>query len=915
MSFLPNFRPKKSLPSSLILLLSLGVISSNSSAEEPSFGYRFQKFHSGATDPESNGFGNAVALSDRFILVGESANDDLTSFAGAAWVFDVRTGRRLRKLTPPEEDGAGLFGTSVAACGYLGLIGATTADGAASDSGAAYLYDLRNGRLIRKLAAPTGTAANDFGTEVAMSADYHVVSDRKDSSGRGKVFVFDARNGDLLSELTASDGDTDDFLGFSLALDGPILAVGAVRADGASSNCGAVYLFNLSKPESTMTEIEKITASNGLGGDNFGFSVALDGNHLLAGAPGRSSGAADSGAAYLVNYIFGAENAIIVPSDPTINLELGNSVAMEGEVCFLGTGPIPVGRSSVYRFDGIERNNSLGTVNESGQTEVPSEAAGIGRELALSDNRLLISSSDDSDLGSGAGAAFLLEDVVGPIPLQSEAQRGGFVPGAVETQYRSFLPPVISWRDSIGFCSNFVGEGTRGGRRKGVCANTATEPVVELFAQTGEDPGPGFMLRRIDDLIYNNSFYPLIQGRVSGGGTNATNNRFVWSLQAPNSFVEIVRTGPTGLLGGGGESFLVFPQVGQASDNYIGVSYRLRPVPGGVNRSNDSGVAILDHSGNPLDISAREGGLIPGSGSDRYLQFFHRNAIQGFLGYYAFGCFVVGSAPDSTPVRVVVADSAAGNPDGVAIEGFAAPDMGAGVNFRTFLGESMDGDSKAVAYRGVVTGTGVNRSNNEGIFHEFDLVARKGEEPDPTGEPGVRIARFLKVWQSYGEGVIFLGKLRGPGVNASNDCALFGWTSTDGTSYRCLFREGDAVAGSDCARVGVIQRVDVEPTAGRVIILCSLAGGNRSANQALFVGRVGNPNANLRTPWMILRKGIDFRSPAFVNTSIRSMMIRNSDDRTGFGAKGQGKSIEDQIKLGLVVTYDNRAVEIATGDF
>ncbi|MCB1231412.1 MAG: hypothetical protein KDN19_14160 [Verrucomicrobiae bacterium] len=898
--------------------LSLATLPTELRSEDPSFGYRFQKFHSGASDPPSNLFGAAVAQSDRFFLIGEQGNDDAAPGAGAAWVFDARTGRRLRKLAPAELNAGASFGSSVAACGNLGLIGAISAEGAVIGSGAAFLYDLRNGRLIRKLKADTGTATDYFGFTVAMSSDYHVVGAFGAEGARGRVYVFDAQNGELVSTLAASDDFPAVFFGSSLALDGPILAVGATGADGVVSGSGAVYLFNLSKPDPNMNEVAKITSSDGTSGDRFGASVALDGNVILVGAPEKNSGASESGAAYLINYIFGGEHAILHPSDPSADLHFGTAVAMEGEVSVVGCNSMSSASSALYRFDGIERNATLGTINESDRIPVPGASDSTTSRLDLYRNRLLLSAQTDNDLGFESGAAYLLEDLVGPTPLETKAQRGGFVPSAVDTKYRSFQPPVITWADPIAFCANFTGVGASGGRNKGLCAGTTSFPNLDLFTRTGDDIGTGVRIRKIDDLINNYPSHSLIQARVGGGGVNGTNNRFVWAMNSPGSFVQIVRTGTTGLLGGGGESFLSFPQVTQAVGDYIGVSYRLRPGAGGVNRTNDSGVMVLDHAGAPLDIAPREGDEVPTSTGYRYLQFFHRNATQGPFGdpgRFAYGCFVVQTAPGSLPTQVVVKDSVPADPTGVAFQGIAAPDAGTGVVYRSFLGESIDGMSASVAYRGVVAGNGVTSANNEGIWYDTFLIARKGEEPDPTGEPGVRIARFLKVWQSYGTGVFILAKLRGPGVNARNDCVLLGWTATDGTGYRCLFREGQAVAGNDGARVGVIQRIDVEPDAGRVIILCSLAGGDRQANQALFVGRVGNPNADLRVPWMILRKGTDLRSRAFVNTAIRSLMIRNSDDRTGFGAKGLGKSIEDQIKMALLVTYDNRAVEIATGDF
>ena len=48
---------------------------------------------------------------------------------------------------------------------------------------------------------------------------------------------------------------------------------------------------------------KELLASNGIGGDNFGYSVALDGNRALVGAPSRDGpGGSNQGAAYIFDY-------------------------------------------------------------------------------------------------------------------------------------------------------------------------------------------------------------------------------------------------------------------------------------------------------------------------------------------------------------------------------------------------------------------------------------------------------------------------------------------------------------------------------------------------------------------------------------------------------------------------------------
>jgi hypothetical protein len=90
-----------------------------------------------------------------------------------------------------------------------------------------------------------------------------------------------------LGRLTASDGKSNDQLGYSAAISGNTVVVGApFAAVGSSSEQGAVYVFV--KPANgwaNMTETAKLTASDGRYGDFLGTSVAIDRDTVVAGAP------------------------------------------------------------------------------------------------------------------------------------------------------------------------------------------------------------------------------------------------------------------------------------------------------------------------------------------------------------------------------------------------------------------------------------------------------------------------------------------------------------------------------------------------------------------------------------------------------------------------------------------------------
>src|SRR6187401_1592846 len=86
----------------------------------------------------------------------------------------------------------------------------------------------------------------------------------------------------LDQKLLASDGEENDHMGVSAAVDGDTAVIGAPQADG---EMGAVYVFERSGD--SWVETAKLTLSDRIPGDELGFSVAIGGDTIVAGAPMR----------------------------------------------------------------------------------------------------------------------------------------------------------------------------------------------------------------------------------------------------------------------------------------------------------------------------------------------------------------------------------------------------------------------------------------------------------------------------------------------------------------------------------------------------------------------------------------------------------------------------------------------------
>ncbi len=135
-----------------------------------------------------------------------------------------------------------------------------------------------------------------------------------------------------VAKLLASDGATSASFGFSVAVDGATAVVGAPLANAAGvSYAGAAYVFV--RDETGWVEQQKLVASDPQGSSEFGWSVAIDGETIAIGATWAYSTAP---AGYGAVYVFvrsgtsWTEQAKLAP-------EIGPSVSIAGDTLLAGS--------------------------------------------------------------------------------------------------------------------------------------------------------------------------------------------------------------------------------------------------------------------------------------------------------------------------------------------------------------------------------------------------------------------------------------------------------------------------------------------------------------------------------------------------------------------------------------------------
>ena len=237
-------------------------------------------------------FGFSTAVDGDTVVVSAPGDDDKGPISGSAYVFVRQSGTwsQVAKLTASDAMAGEGFGEAVAVDGDTVVVGAP----GDYDKGSAYVFvkpeaGWTTATETAKLTASDGAAVEVFGFSAAVDGDTVVVGATfDDASGAAYVYAKPAVGWDTATEtamLTPSDGVAYDFSVLSVAIDADTVVVSALWHDETQTDTGAVYVFF--KPEAgwtTATETVKVTSPHGEDGDQLGVSVDVDGDTVVAGA-------------------------------------------------------------------------------------------------------------------------------------------------------------------------------------------------------------------------------------------------------------------------------------------------------------------------------------------------------------------------------------------------------------------------------------------------------------------------------------------------------------------------------------------------------------------------------------------------------------------------------------------------------
>ena len=328
----------------------------------------------------------------------------------------------------------------------------------------------------------TASDGADIGKSVAISGNTIVVGAPSANGGAGAVYVFTApatgwANATQTAVLTPSNPETGEAfggqqLGYSVAISGSTIVAGApywtrynIPGGGNIEYAGAVYEWTLPKSGvwTSDTQTAYLTATNLTQVDYLGTSVAVQGSTIVAGAPNHLGETPQGGPGSVYVYTMPAggwvnanQTAQLSGYDPDAGDGVGYSVAISGSTIVAG--------APEEEWDGVGNYESRGGVY------VWTEPVAGGWVSAFATAELIPSDLNAFD-ELGISVAVSGSTIVGGALGHSSANRA---PGTV---YVWTLPPVGGW-------------------------NNATQPA-ELTSTDVGGPGIGFSVAVSGSTIFS----------------------------------------------------------------------------------------------------------------------------------------------------------------------------------------------------------------------------------------------------------------------------------------------------------------------------------------------------------------------------------------------------------------------------
>ena len=385
--------------------------------------------------------------------------------------------------------------------------------------------------------------------------------------------------------------------------------------------------------------------------------------------------------------------------------------------------------------------------------------------------------------------------------LNLVVEQGDAAPGfEPKVEFSEFFDLAFNNAGHTAFRSRFSGEDINAQNRDSIWLSDSA--VLQPYLRSGS-AAPGSADSAIIDAIVdpfaiNDAGQIAVNLEVAGNGGIGLVEAGLWSGR-PGQVVPVARAGQQAP---GTELGVVFASQGfeppfseQTRINAAGnVAFQGFLTGPGVVDANNGGI-WSNASASSLQLIARNGDIAPGTGGLRFLSVTSRPNINS-SGHANFLAFLEPGPTVTELNRIGIWSTRSGDLELVFRLGDRAPGADADVNFLDLQTPVMNSGG-SLAMVAVVTGPGVNSSNETGIWSEglagqgnLELVAR-ANDPAPGTGAGVTFANFLDPTINELGQIAFQAILAGPGVGDDEGNLRGLWAQSTTGDLKLIAREGD----------------------------------------------------------------------------------------------------------------------------
>lgn len=229
------------------------------------------------------------------------------------------------------------------------------------------------------------------------------------------------------AKLVPDDETSSEEFGGSVAVDGDLAVVGAPETDTANGeDAGAVHVYARTLFGEWSQEA-KLVADDGASEDRFGVAVSLDGDTLLVGALNAEDGdGASTGAAYVfVRTAPGAwtQQAKLLPSKGESGDNFGGWVSLDGDRALVGTSLEDTASGNAAGAAYVFARDAVGTWTQQARVVAPDgdSTDQFGEGVSLDGDTALVGAPSDHDPGAeDTGSAYVLQESDGDWSVQTK---------------------------------------------------------------------------------------------------------------------------------------------------------------------------------------------------------------------------------------------------------------------------------------------------------------------------------------------------------------------------------------------------------------------------------------------------------------------------------------------------------------